>query len=101
MRKVTELKKQLMAKIDTTDLLQVEKVERYINLVTVMRRMDRIIKKEGETITTQNGKQKFIKAHPLIAERNEINTALLSIERSFGLKADVKEKRYSVQDLLY
>jgi len=85
-----ELKAQLMAKIDTQDLVQVEKVERYIALVESFKRMSEIIEKEGEIIITENGSQRFTKAHPLINERNKINTALLSIERAFefGLKED-------------
>ena len=33
---------------------------------------------------TDNGPQKFTKAHPLIGERNKINASLLNIEKSFG-----------------
>lgn len=81
---ITKLKDQLMDRIDTSDLVQVEKVERYIDLVKSFRRVSKTINKEGESITVQNGSQSFVKAHPLIGERNKINASLLNIEKSFG-----------------
>lgn len=81
---ITKLQKQLMDRIDTEDLVEVEKVERYISLVKSYRRVDKIISKEGESVVTDNGPQKFTKAHPLIGERNKINASLLNIEKSFG-----------------
>ncbi|WP_209794448.1 P27 family phage terminase small subunit [Cytobacillus luteolus] len=96
---IPNLKKQLMSRIDTNDLVQVEKVERYINLVNSIRRINRIIKSEGESITTENGPQRFTKAHPLIGERNKINSALLSIERSFDFEL-LNTTDYSADDLI-
>ena len=81
---IKDLQKQLMGRIDVTDLVQVEKVERYISLVESYRRVDKTIAKEGESVVTENGAQKFTKAHPLIGERNKINASLLNIEKSFG-----------------
>jgi hypothetical protein len=62
--KITELKEQLMNKINLDDLIQVEKVERYIDLVKSFRRVYKIIIKEGESVTTKNGSQSFTKAPP-------------------------------------
>ena len=73
-----------MERIDKDDLVQVEKVERYINLVESFRKINTVIEREGESITTENGSQRFTKAHPLIGERNKVNASLLSIEKSFG-----------------
>jgi phage terminase small subunit len=95
--KINELKIQLMQRIDQDDLMQVEKVERYIQHVESYRRMDRKIKKEGESVTTMNSAQVFVKAHPLLTERNKVNAALLSIEKSFGFEAD-KEKEGEMED---
>jgi hypothetical protein len=97
--KITELKKRLMSMIDTDDLVQVDKVERYIDLVKSFRRINRIITKEGESITTKNGSQTFTKAHPLISERNKINASLLSIEKSFG-PGDKKKVKHNASDLI-
>ncbi|WZX99628.1 P27 family phage terminase small subunit [Bacillus sp. FSL W7-1360] len=81
---IKKLQEQLMNKIDEADLVQVEKVERYIDLVDSLKRVTETIKREGESVTTKNGAQEFTKAHPLISERNKINASLLSIEKSFG-----------------
>jgi phage terminase small subunit len=98
---VTKLRKQLMERIDTEDLIQVEKVERYINLVESFRRINKIIEDEGESVVTENGSQRFTKAHPLIGERNKVNASLLNIEKSFGFEPDEPEdNKRSVNDLI-
>ncbi|ALY08061.1 terminase small subunit [Bacillus phage vB_BhaS-171] len=98
---VKKLEKQLMERIDVKDFVQVEKVERYINMVKSFRRINEIIEEEGESITTENGAQRFTKAHPLIGERNKINASLLSIEKSFGFEPDNDDdKARSANDLI-
>lgn len=96
---IRQLKIQLMEMIDTEDLVQLEKVERYIDLVKSFRKINKIVAKEGESITTRNGEQSFTKAHPLINERNKINASLLSIEKSFDFKDDNKNKS-TISDLI-
>lgn len=103
--KITELKQQLMKRIDANDLVQIEKVERYIDLVKTFRKMNKIISREGETVVTENGAQRFVKANPLIGERNKVNASLLSIEKSFNFDhADENEKdtkkKSSLSDLM-
>ncbi|RAI79308.1 P27 family phage terminase small subunit [Macrococcoides bohemicum] len=61
-----------------------EKIERYINLLDIYYQLDKAIKKDGVTVTTENGAQKFTKVHPAISEKNKINASLLNIEKSFG-----------------
>lgn len=95
---VTKLKQQLMERIDVEDLMQVEKVERYINLVSSFRKVNKIIEREGESVLTENGAQRFTKAHPLIGERNKINASLLNIEKSFGFNEGDKEEEGSKKD---
>jgi hypothetical protein len=81
-----------MERVDVEDLVQLEKVERYIDLVKSFRKINETIAKEGESIAIQNGSQTFTKAHPLINERNKINTSLLSIEKSFDFEDEGKNK---------
>lgn len=88
---ITKLKKQLMERIDQSDLVEVEKVERYIELVKSFRRMNKIISKEGERVITINGSQEFVKAHPLIAERNKINAQLINLDKSINYKTPLSE----------
>ncbi|MED3273121.1 terminase, partial [Bacillus thuringiensis] len=48
---IVRLKEQLMNSIDTKDLVEVEKVERYIDLVKAFRKINKTITKEGESVT--------------------------------------------------
>lgn len=83
---IQKLKKQLMDRIDETDLVEVEKVERYIELVKSFRKVNKQISEEGETVKVINGSQEFTKAHPLIAERNKINAQIINLEKSINFK---------------
>lgn len=76
---INKIKEQLMSRINVEDLVEVEKVERYIDLVKSFRKVSKTIEKEGESVTTINGGQKFTKAHPLIGERNKINASLIAL----------------------
>ncbi|HDR4573355.1 P27 family phage terminase small subunit (plasmid) [Bacillus cytotoxicus] len=98
---ITKLKEQLMNSIDTGDLVQVEKVERYIDLVSAFRKINKTINKEGESVTIKNGSQVFIKAHPLISERNKINSSLIALGRDiqFINKPIAADTGYSSSDL--
>lgn len=75
-----------MDRIDMTDLVEMEKVERYIELVKAFRKVNQQIAKEGETVKVINGSQEFTKAHPLIAERNKINAQIINLEKSINFK---------------
>lgn len=101
---ITELKKQLMSKIDVNNLVEVEKVERYIDLVKSFRKVNKTITKEGESVVTQNGSQVFTKAHPLISERNKINSSLIALGRDLGLdnppRSDTPSVGYNKSDLV-
>jgi len=83
-KKVRALERQLMSRIDSDDLLQVEKVDRYINLVRVLNQLDADIEQHGTTVVTKNGPQTFTKVNPAVGEKVKISTALLNIEKSFG-----------------
>lgn len=98
---ITRLKEQLMNSIDTGDLVQVEKVERYIDLVKAFRKINKTINKEGESVTIKNGSQVFVKAHPLISERNKINSSLISLGRDIQFidKPIAPDTGYSSSDL--
>jgi len=97
---IKQLREQLMSRIDEENLVQVDKVDRYIELTKTFRRMNKVIAEEGESLTTKNASQEFTKAHPLINERNKINASLLSIEKSFPEKAQEESKEPSASDLI-
>lgn len=95
---IDKIKDYLMSRIDQTNPVEVEKVGRYLKHIEIYRRMDRTIKKEGVSVTTKNGSQTFIKAHPLLREMNRVNSAIINIEQSFNLEDG--NKKFSAKDLI-
>lgn len=94
-----------MNSINTDDLVQVEKVERYIDLVKSFRKISKIITDEGESVVTENASQRFTKAHPLIGERNKINSSLIALGRdietvSFSSESDAESDDHKQSDLV-
>lgn len=84
-----ELKKQLLARIDTDDLLEVKKVNDLIRLHELDAACDKVIDRDGVSIVIENGSQKFIKSHPSMNEKMKINAQKIALEKSikFKLKA--------------
>lgn len=80
---IKKLEKELLSKIDTCSQKELEKVNRYMNLIKIFYDLDESIATDGAMVLTENGSQRFIKPNPAIQEKNRINTQLLSIERSF------------------
>ena len=91
-----------MKKIDTTKLIEVEKVNRYIEHIESYRRMEKTILEEGESVKTVNATQEFIKAHPLLNEKNKVNSSIINIERSFNFisEDDEEKKKSTASDLI-
>jgi hypothetical protein len=84
-----ELKKQLLARIDPEDLLEVKKVNDLIRLHELDAECDKVIDRDGVSIVIENGAQKFIKSHPSMNEKMKINAQKIALEKSikFKLKA--------------
>lgn len=78
------LKEQLMTRIDTDDLLEVDKVHRYINLRELDIACNEAIERDGATIVIENGSQRFIKAHPAMNEKNKLNSQMIALEKSIN-----------------
>jgi hypothetical protein len=102
---ISELQKQLMNRINTEDLIEVEKVERYISLVELNKQLDEEIKNQGATVVTENGSQRFVKSHPAVNDKMKVNAQLLAIEKTFnfiseGTTSPSGENQYSEEDLI-
>lgn len=82
---IKKLKEYLLANIDHSDLVEVDKVNRYCMLTSTMRKLRAKVNKDGVTITTVNASQEFTKAHPALDKMTAINTQLLNIEKSFRM----------------
>lgn len=80
---IKRLREYLMANIDTNDLVEVDKVNRYCTLTSMMRKLRTEANKDGVVVTTENASQKFTKTHPAIEKMTAINTQLLNIEKTF------------------
>lgn len=91
----------LLTQIEEDNPVQLEKVERYINLLKIFYKLDKNIEEHGTMVETINASQTFLKANPAVAEKNKISTSLLAIEKSFGFgKAEMVEEIKSPRDLL-
>ncbi len=86
---IRKLEQQLLSRVDQDDLNEVKKIKRYIQLLKLDAACDVAIKKDGATITVENGNQRYIKTHPAMTEKMKINTQLIALEKSikFKLKA--------------
>ncbi len=99
-----KVKNELLNRINKDDSIQVEKVERYLNLLELYYKLDEAIEEFGTMITTVNGSQKFTKPNPAIAEKNKINSSLIALGKDLGLvynppKLDTPGAGYSESDL--
>lgn len=104
---LTKIEKHLKEYTDPDDLVAVEVVDRYIELIRTYRQMQRIIKKDGIRVITINGHQEFIKAHPLITEMRKIDSQLINLKRDIDKHIEdyaEKQKRdaadYQADDLM-
>ncbi|WP_342515423.1 P27 family phage terminase small subunit [Sutcliffiella sp. FSL R7-0096] len=80
--KISDLEKQLLSRIDHGDLIEVDKVKRYIAIVKQIRKLQTVINKDGVMTTTVNASQEFIKTNPALNELNKLTKTLISLEKS-------------------
>lgn len=88
-KKLKAIKSELLKRIDRKSKVQVEKVERYVNLVDIYYMLDKSIEEQGVMITVENGSQKYTKPNPAIAEKNKVNSSLIALGNDLGLKTPV------------
>lgn len=93
LKRIEATEKMLMSVIDTDNDIEIEKVERYSNLLRLFYALDTAIDEMGPMSHIKNGSQEYIKQNPAIAEKNRVNSALLSLEKSFQLDKRAEEKR--------
>jgi phage terminase small subunit len=88
-KKLKQLKSELLKQIDKKSKIQLEKVERYLNLVGIYYKLDESIDEHGVMITIINGSQQFTKPNPAIAEKNKVNSSLIALGKDLGLAQPV------------
>ena len=78
----------MMDRIDTNNYIEVQKVERYKQLMLLNQLCDEEIEMDGVKIIVENGSQVFLKQHPLLAEKLKINTQMIALEKSIKFEKD-------------
>ena len=78
----------MMDRIDTSNYIEVQKVERYKQLMLLNQLCDEEIEMDGVKIIVENGSQVFLKQHPLLAEKLKINTQMIALEKSIKFEKD-------------
>lgn len=97
---IDKIKEFLMSRVDTTNPVEVEKVGRYLKNIELYRRMERTVKKEGVSVTIENGSQTFVKSHPLLNEMNRVNASIMNIEKTFIYIEKDEEPKHTASDLI-
>lgn len=98
---IDHIKDYLMSRIDTSNPVEVEKVGRYLKHIEMYRRMEKTVKKEGVSVTTENGSQTFVKSHPLLNEMNRVNSSIMNIEKTFNFTDENKgPPKFSAEDMI-
>lgn len=98
-----KLKKELLKRVNADSDIDLEKVERYLSLWEMYKKLYEEAKKTP-MIVTKNGAQEFTKTNPAIAEMNKINSSMVTLSKDMGLsnfavKADISQT-YSKSDLV-
>ncbi|WP_063697065.1 P27 family phage terminase small subunit [Pediococcus inopinatus] len=88
---VSKLEKYLNDNSDKNNVFQQEKIARYKNLRKLFNELDKSIKANGATITVINGAQKYTKVNPAIAEKEKLNSQLLTLEKEIQMSIRIYE----------
>lgn len=96
-KRINASKDYLLQQIDADNDIEVEKVERYINLLKLFYALDIYIEQSGPITVVKNASQEYVKPNPAIAEKNKVNGSLLALEKSFHLERKAEERRKQEQ----
>jgi hypothetical protein len=95
-----ELKRQLLARIDSEDLMEIKKVHDLIRLHELDAELDKILDRDGLDVVIKNGSQEFKKSHPLLNDKMKINAQKIALEKTikFKLKTTPAPAASTVED---
>lgn len=88
---LAKLKSDLLERIDTDNLIEVEKVERYCDLIKLYRRIEREIREDELTKTTTNASQEFEKSNPLLNDLKSLNSQINTTGNTIKFKRESKK----------
>ncbi|MGX0037010.1 terminase small subunit-like protein [Staphylococcus auricularis] len=87
-----ELRNYLESQLDMDNQVNVEKVDRYIQLVEVFRELRKAIDEHGYIVKTENASQTFLKPNPALSELNKVSNSINALEKSFKLDQPENDK---------
>lgn len=79
---ISKLEKFMMSQIDETNLVDVNKVYRYLQLTKNYRKLQTLVNKGGVADVVENKHQKYAKPHFALEEMRKIEKELQTIEKS-------------------
>jgi hypothetical protein len=91
--KMEKLKRELRLLIDEDNEIEVEKVDRYLNLVSIFYDLDKSIKDKGVMVETVNANQTFLKENPAVTAKTKVNASLLKLDVFFDKKREEYEAK--------
>lgn len=91
--KMEKLKRELGLLIDEDNEIEVEKVDRYLNLVSIFYDLDKSIKDKGVMVETVNANQTFLKENPAVTAKTKVNASLLKLDVFFDKKREEYEAK--------
>lgn len=80
------IRKYMLENIEENDLIEVDKVNRYIDLTSQFRKLRIEANKHGPIVETVNATQSFLKANPALEKMATINAQLTSLYKSIKWK---------------
>ena len=87
---ISQLEKYMLGLVNESNLLDVNKVYRYIQLTKNHRKLQTLINKQGVVDSVENQHQKYAKPHFALKEMREIEKELKTIEDSLMKKTPSK-----------
>lgn len=93
---ITKLQTYMLSMIDGSNLLEVQRIYRYISLERNRRKLQTLVNREGVEDAVENQHQKYAKPHFALKEIRDIEKELKTIEDSLLKKQktpNVKERK--------
>lgn len=83
---IEDLRKYMLARIDSTNEIEVDKVNRYVDLIKILRGLKEHIESDGVVVETVNGQQIFQKENPALNAYNKAETTAARLLNSIEFK---------------
>lgn len=80
-----KIRAELLRQVDSGSAVALEKVDRYVSLVSTFYQLKKAVADTGAVVVTKNGAQEFTKTNPAIDTMNKVNSQLISLGKDMGL----------------